>query len=113
MNNAGNKIYEGKIQTFLVCDNSLSKNDSELIRYLTDEGFRYGHNHGNYGCPWIYVDISRKLYACGMPGVALTDVIGGHAITADEFRTIYSIYKKYEGKETFVFHSKKFDYDFE
>lgn len=35
--------------------------------------------------------------------------IGEHAITLDEFKTIYAIYKKYEGKEIFTFHKERFD----
>lgn len=46
-----------------------------------------------------------------MPGVGLAEPLGNHAITIEEFKTIYSIYKKYEGKELFVFSSAKFDYD--
>lgn len=46
-----------------------------------------------------------------MPGVCLAQPIGNHAITLEEFITIYDIYKKYEGKDVFVFHSERFDYD--
>jgi hypothetical protein len=35
-----------------------------------------------------------------MYGVGLTRVVGGHAITFEEFLTIYNIYKKYEGFST-------------
>ena len=44
-----------------------------------------------------------------MPGIAIVYVIGEHAITLDEFKTIYAIYKKYEGKELFTFHKERFD----
>lgn len=37
--------------------------------------------------------------------------IGNHAITISEFLSIYSIFKEYEGKELFTFHSERFDYD--
>ena len=57
----------------------------------------------------MYIDITRKLYAYGMPGIAIVYVIGEHAITLDEFKTIYAIYKKYEGKELFTFHKERFD----
>jgi hypothetical protein len=46
-----------------------------------------------------------------MPGVCLAQPIGNHAITIDEFQTIYAIYKKYDGKDLFVFNDERFDYD--
>ena len=46
-----------------------------------------------------------------MPGVSLALPIGNHAITIDEFKTIYAIFKKYEGKELFTFSNERFDYD--
>ena len=36
----------------------------------------------------MYIDITRKLYAYGMPGIAIVSVIGEHAITLDEFKMI-------------------------
>jgi hypothetical protein len=53
-----------------------------------------------------------SFYRKQMPGVPLVKEIGNHAITIEEFKSIYAIYKKYEGKESFVFHSERFDYDF-
>ena len=35
-----------------------------------------------------------------LAGITLTKVVGDHAITFDEFVTIYNIYKKYEGFST-------------
>ena len=73
--------------------------------------FRFSGYHGHYGCWWVYVNITRKEYAYGMPGVYLAKPLGNHAITIEEFETIYSIYKRYEGKDLFVFQKKRFDYD--
>ena len=70
-----------------------------------------GDHHGNYGCWWIHVNITRKMYAYGMPGVSIARPIGNHAITIEEFKTIYQIYRKYEGKDLFVFNNRRFDYD--
>ena len=78
--------------------------------WLRDEGFTFGGYHGNYGCWWAHVNITRKQFAYGMPGVCLALPIGDHAITIEEFKTIYNIYKKYIGKDVFVFHEKRFDY---
>lgn len=57
------------------------------------------------------MNITRKEYAYGMPGVSLAKPLGNHAITIDEFMTVYSIFKKYEGKGLFVFKSEHFDYE--
>jgi len=81
-------IGQGKASAFLICDNSLKTMDPPFIKWLRDEGFTFGGYHGNYGCPWIHVNITRKQYAYGMPGVALAVPLGNHAITMDEFMTI-------------------------
>ena len=61
---------------------------------------------------FLYGSIDHgRQYAYGMPGVSLALPIGNHAITIDEFKTIYAIFKKYEGKELFTFSNERFDYD--
>ena len=97
------KIWEGKKKVFLVCDESFKDSNAPFFSFLKAEGFSYGSHKGNYGCPWIHVDITTKQYACGMPGIEPVGTIGNHAITMDEFMTIYNIYKKYESKSLFVF----------
>ena len=105
------RVYRNPSEAFLVCDPSLERGDAPFFRWLRGEGFELGDSHGCFGCPWCYVHLSRKRYAYGMPGVAITRPIGGHAITLEEFRTIYGIYRKYQGKEIFVFREERFDSD--
>lgn len=105
------KIWEGKKKAFLVCDESFGNNNAPFFEFLKREGFTYGSHKGNFGCPWIHVDITTKQYALGMPGVEFVGVLGNHAITIKEFMTIYNIFKKYEDKDLFVFHKDRFDYD--
>ena len=105
------KIWGGKTEAFLVCDKSLESIHAPFFEWLRQEGFTLGDSHGNFGCYWAFVNITRKLYAYGMPGVQMVQPIGNHAITIDEFKTIYSIYKKYENKDVFVFNSDPFDYE--
>ena len=105
------RIGHGKTEAFLICDKSLQSNDAAFFKWLREEGFTFGGYKGNFGCPWVYVNLTRKQFAYGMPGVSLVQPIGNHAITIEEFQTIYSIFKKYERKELFVFHEKRFDYD--
>lgn len=104
-------IGEGKREAFLICDRSLETVDAPFFKWLREEGFSFGGYHGNYGCCWAHVNISSKQYAYGMPGVALAAPLGNHAITIEEFKTIYGIYKKYDGKDLFTFKSVRFDYD--
>lgn len=47
----------------------------------------------------VYVNITHKLYADGMPGIPVVTATGKHAITIDDFFTIWNIYEKYSGKE--------------
>jgi len=96
---------------FLVCDNSLAKLDPEFQDWLHAEGFKPTKYNGNWGCNWVFVNIKQKLYALGRPGVAYAQVVCDHAITIEEFKTIYGIYKKYEGKDLFVFYKERFDYN--
>ena len=91
------KIWEGKKKAFLVCDESLKSSDAPFYEFLRNEGYAYGAHKGNFGCPWAHVDITTKQFAYGMPGAELVGAIGNHAITIDEFITIYNIYKKYNG----------------
>ena len=93
------KIGGGKPEAFLVCDKSLADCKAPFFKWLQG------------GCWWVHINITRKQYAYGMPGVSLALPIGNHAITIDEFKTIYAIFKRYEGKELFTFSNERFDYD--
>lgn len=98
---------------FLVCDNSLSQfqHTPNFIKWLESQGFKSTSYSGNWGCNWVFINVYNKLYALGRPGVAYAKVVCNHAITIDEFKTIYKIYKKYDGKDLFVFNKERFDYD--
>lgn len=100
-------------EAFLVCDKTLKDKNAPFFKWLEDEGFSYGmlgHGHFPNVC-WIYINLTSKLYIFGIPGIPLVNSVCNHAITIDEFKTIYEIYKKYEGKDIFVFHKNRFDYD--
>ncbi len=70
-------------------------NENVVVHFLKTEGFRCAA--GFWGCPWCFVDIEEKVFYPGRPGVSYGRVVGNQAITFDEFKTIYEIYKKYEG----------------
>ncbi len=75
----------------------IKKNQSNMvIKYLNKEGFTH-ITGGN--CPWVFIDIDNKEYRFGKAGICYGNVIGGHAIRFCEFRTIFRMYKKYNGLE--------------
>ena len=105
------RITQGKVEAFLVADKSLENFDAPFFEWLRQEGFSDAGYKGHFGCWWVHINITRKQYAYGMPGVALVKEIGNHAITIKEFMTIYRIFKRYENKEVFIFNCVPFDYD--
>ena len=83
---------------FLVKDKSLTQGwHAPIYQWLKNEGFATWGRKGTFYTDWIYINLSSKIYAPGMPGVGITPVIANHAITLDEFMTVYNIYKKYDG----------------
>lgn len=102
-----NRLY------FLVKDESIKNlpDPCEFYDWLMSEGFIPGwkagvhHSKGYFqGCvDWIYVNLNSKTVVPGMSGIALFEPIGNHAITVEEFRKIYEIYKKYSGKQVMEF----------
>jgi hypothetical protein len=90
----------------IVYDKSLSGNpDAEFYKWLKAEGFKLWECSKGCcdGVGWVYVNINSKLIARGMPGIRVTREFGNHAVTIDEFKVIYSIYKKYEGMPQLTF----------
>lgn len=86
---------------FLIKDESLKQGwQSHIYDWLKAEGFITWGRKGTFNTDWLYINIYSKVYAPGVPGVGVTTVVGDHAITFEEFQTIYNIYKKYEGFST-------------
>lgn len=89
---------------FLVYDENFRKiplHKNPFIGWLKSEGFKW-HNIYHSGGTGIWVNLNNKTIACGKPGIRCFEEIGHHAITIDEFKVIYGIYKKYRGKRPFV-----------
>ena len=98
----GNVMEERKISTGASCclikDESLKQGwQSHIYDWLKAEGFITWGRKGTFNTDWIYINIYSKVYAPGVPGVGVATVVGDHAITFEEFQTIYNIFKKYEG----------------
>lgn len=90
--------------TILVYDKSIGM-DCEFEKWLESEVFTYWrYSKGWYdGVCWIYVNLNSKLIARGISGIELTEPLCHHAVNIDEFKTIYSIFKKYEGLKPLEF----------
>ncbi len=108
------KVHSGS--TFLVCNYTVQYKFSEFYEWLNKEGFKAKHvttlgslsGRNDWSIYWLYIDTVSKYYSLGLPGIKLCKVVGDHAITVEEFKQIYNIYKKYDGKEVFVFNSERF-----
>ena len=88
---------------FLVKDKDLLRGvESEIVNWLEKEGFELCKGWWT-GVDWIYININSKTYMGGMPGISVTTPVGEHAITIEEFKAIYSVFKKYEGKTVLSF----------
>lgn len=90
-------LNEGGV-CFLV---QIEKNDEDIKKgidedhfkqYLEQEKFK-NPGFGFWGCPWYFINIDSMVYVPGRPGIAYATPIGGHAITEDEFKTIWEIFK--------------------
>ena len=84
--------------TFLIKDNDLLNGwDAKFVKYLRKNEFKPWTKKGYFdGVNWIYVNINTKLFAFGLPGIKVLTPVGDHAITIDEFKKIYNIFKKYD-----------------
>lgn len=97
-----------KCNFFLVCfdENRIPgvKESYQKMRIMMKEnGFRGISGGSMVPAPWYFIDIETKLFVVGRPGLNVKNPIGGHALTPDEFMTIYGIYKKYEDKALLKF----------
>ena len=81
------------------------KEEDNLLELLKEEEFDC--MAGSWGCPWYFIDIEYKTYKPGRPGVCYGKVIGEHAITFNEFKTIYDIYKKYDDLDVLEMRRRK------
>lgn len=84
--------------TFLIIDPALEhKDDDPFILWLKEEGFKrqmFGHATASHS---LYVNVNSKVFNWAMAGESLASVVFDHAIHIDEFKTIYNIFKQYEG----------------
>lgn len=78
---------------FLVKGREIEDRFSSFWDWLSDNRFRsWGQSEHNPKVDWVFINMRSKLYAIGFK---LADPIFGHAITVDEFFTVWNIYSKY------------------
>ena len=92
----GEGIGAGKA-VILVREKGLGDGKHPFWSWLLSEGFHLWHYHGNYGMDWIFINLNSMVCAPGMPGIKVVSSIREHAITTEEFKTIWGIFMKYEG----------------
>ena len=88
--------------TFLVCEPGIGDWKHPVWEWLREEGFCSWGHHGNFGANWVFINVNSKTFAPGMPGIRLASPVRNHAITLDEFRTVWNIYRKYDGLDPLV-----------
>ena len=81
----------------LVCEEGIGEQTHPFWKWLREEGFHSWGRHGNYGLPWVFINLNSMEYAPGMPGIRITSPIRNHAVTMEEFKTIWKIFRKYDG----------------
>ena len=89
---------------FLIKDESLLRGwGSPVYRWLYDNGFVSWGTKGVYkGVDWVFVNPYSKVFAPGLRGYKVTSVVCDHAVTLEEFKVIYNIFKKYKGLDVLM-----------
>lgn len=88
------QIEDGGSAAIIVYGDSIEHfSGTDLHKFLIEEGFDSWIHAKGYPMNWVYVNLNSKVYAKGMPGINITPHLGNHAVTIDEFMTIYNIYK--------------------
>lgn len=93
---------------FLIRDASLAEpKNSPVFHWLCDNGFHAWRYKGWFSAvDWIYVNIRTKTFEMGVPKTGPTGVVGDHAVSFEEFLSIYDIYNKYRGSDVLDMRTK-------
>lgn len=83
--------------TVLVLEPGIRDYGHPMWEWLRSEGFTLLCGGG--GTDWVYINLNSMIYMPGKYGIKLASPIREHAITLDEFRTIWNIYRRYEDLE--------------
>ena len=118
------KTYDTEKKDILIFDWRIGR----VLEFLEDNEFTHKpHRAYKYGCTnWVFVNLGNMTYTRGVGGIQTGKPLKNHAITFGEFKylldvyneygegeildkIVEDVYKKYEGKEIFTFHSERFD----
>ena len=102
----GDDIGAGKA-VILVCEKGIGDSRHPFWAWLLEEGFHLWLNHPNYGMDWVFINLNSMVCAPGMPGIKVVSAVREHAVTVDEFMTIWQIFMKYEGLNPLVMPEKE------
>lgn len=81
-------------EAFLIQDDRLKSPAFPLVKQLREDGFReWSLGNSPRVKSFLYVNLNTKTYSYGRSGVPVTGLIGGRAISADDFLRIYKIYR--------------------
>ena len=56
---------------------------------------------------WVFVNPYSKVFAPGLRGYKVTSVVCDHAVTLEEFKVIYNIFKKYKGLDVLMMNKEE------
>ena len=118
------KTYDTEKKDILIFDWRIGR----VLEFLEDNEFTHKpHRAYKYGCTnWVFVNLADMTYTRGVGGIQTGRPLKNHAITFGEFKylldvyneygegeildkIVEDVYKKYDGKEIFTFHSERFD----
>ena len=82
---------------FLVRFNDDSESD-KLLKYLKENDYKWVNISSSIPKgPWHFINLNTKMCIVGRVGIGqVSEVVGNHAISVDDFITIYKIYEKYK-----------------
>lgn len=86
------KTIEFSIKNKIQEEKTRENYQNHFREYLESEGFK-NPGFGFWRCPWYFINIESMVYVPGRPGVQYAKPIGGCAITEDEFKIIWQIFK--------------------
>lgn len=92
------KFLKKGTSCFLVRYNNEDEN-KKLIKYLKENHYK-GVNISSSipRGPWYFINLNTKMSIVGRIGIGhVSEVVGNHAISVDDYIMIAEMFKKYEG----------------
>jgi hypothetical protein len=91
------KLLNKGTSCFLVRFTNDDENE-KLLKYLKENDYNWVNISSSIPRgPWYFINLNTKMCIVGRVGIGqVSEVVGNHAISVDEFIKIAEIYKKYE-----------------